>query len=400
MALLWASQQRVLADAHTARWQVKVMHDRQTAYETSVKIVDLAAQRGECERAQVWGWDDEQDLTDVVVTFEDLSLGSDRAPAGTPSAVFPKRHWSYKQQGYVNASSPTHYKCIKDILEHQDINPPPPPPPPDPNCDDTPWGACWTGCPAADKNFSDPNSCAGGKVNPIPKRPDGKPSSCNRCACNGQNTTCPDTGRTAMDEHPCLSGWYPDPLLDVPDTGMPLIPQGFTQPIYIEVCVPYGQPAGNYSGSLSVAAKTGTLFSVPIKLEVWDIDLPRLNDTNAFNTAFNFNSNMSRWYAPGTQPETWWEDWLPFLAHHRVPGDSIYLGGPRPTAEYQMLAATGAKWMGMRDAGISLRPPAQPVPPHHYDDYVQGVIAQLTPTMTAMESMGLLGTAQAADLNC
>ncbi len=53
-----------------------------------------------------------------------------------------------------------------------------------------------------------------------------------------------------------------------------------------------------------VVAKSGALFSVPIKLEVWDIDLPLLNDTNAFSTLFNFGSNMSRWYAPGTKPET------------------------------------------------------------------------------------------------
>ena len=31
----------------------------------------------------------------------------------------------------------------------------------------------------------------------------------------------------------------------------------------------------------------------------------------------------------------------------RVPGDSIYLGGPRPVEEYKALAASGAKWMGM-----------------------------------------------------
>ena len=55
-----------------------------------------------------------------------------------------------------------------------------------------------------------------------------------------------------------------------------------------------------------------------------------------------------------------------------------------------MLAQSGAKWMGMRDAGISLRPPAQPVTPHHYDDYVQSVIKQLTPTMNAMNDMGML----------
>ena len=42
--------------------------------------------------------------------------------------------------------------------------------------------------------------------------------------------------------------------MDVPATGIPLIPPGFTQPILLEVCIPYGQPAGNYTGSLDVTA--------------------------------------------------------------------------------------------------------------------------------------------------
>ena len=135
--------------------------------------VPLAAQRGECERAQVWGWSDEQDLTDVTVTFEDLTA--------TSAAVLSKKHWTYKQQGYVNASTPIHYNCTKDILKHQDsVNPPPP----DPNCDDTPWGDCWTGCPSVKKNFSDPRSCSAGEVDPIPKGSDG----CNLCTCNVENT--------------------------------------------------------------------------------------------------------------------------------------------------------------------------------------------------------------------
>jgi hypothetical protein len=52
-----------------------------------------------------------------------------------------------------------------------------------------------------------------------------------------------------------------------------------------------------------------------------------------------------------------------------------------------MLAGTGAKWMGMRDAGISFRPPSNgTVPP----GYVDGVIAQLSPTMANMSKLGLL----------
>jgi hypothetical protein len=68
-----------------------------------------------------------------------------------------------------------------------------------------------------------------------------------------------------------------------------------TQPVYVEVCLPYGQAAGNYSGTFEVAADSGALCTIPVSLEVWDIDLPLLNDTESFNTAFNFNSNMSKW---------------------------------------------------------------------------------------------------------
>eukprot|EP01043_Picozoa_sp_COSAG02_P093537 COSAG02_NODE_30049_length_561_cov_0.869281_1_plen_80_part_01 len=44
---------------------VKVMHDRRVPFASSAQKIDLAGQRGECERAQLWGWADEEDLTDV-----------------------------------------------------------------------------------------------------------------------------------------------------------------------------------------------------------------------------------------------------------------------------------------------------------------------------------------------
>jgi len=78
---------------------------------------------------------------------------------------------------------------------------------------------------------------------------------------------------------------------------------------------------------------------------------------------------------------------MPFLAHHRAPADSIYLHGPRPTAEYEELAASGAKWMGMGDAGISFRPPQNGTVPA---GYVQGWIDKLTPAMAALKQKGLL----------
>ena len=112
---------------------VKVMHDRRLPFASSARKIDLAGQRGECERVQLWGWDDDKDVTDITVQFGDLSQQADGG------AVLPKSQWSYKQQGFVNASSSVHYTCIEDILTNKGGPPPPPTPPTPPNCADTPW---------------------------------------------------------------------------------------------------------------------------------------------------------------------------------------------------------------------------------------------------------------------
>ena len=117
---------------------VKIAHTRRGAFPSSAKAVDLAGMRGECERAQLWGWDDDNDLSDVTVTFAALSGGS--------GASLPAEAWSYKQQGYVNASTPNKYLCAEDILAPAGTPPTPPPPPIDKdNCSLTPWNQCWCG---------------------------------------------------------------------------------------------------------------------------------------------------------------------------------------------------------------------------------------------------------------
>ena len=298
---------------HVDPIMVKIPHNRRDLFPTSSVSVDLAGMRGECERFQLWGWDELDELKNVTVKLT-------AAKSNSGASISPE-NWIYKQQGYVNTSTPTRYRCKADILIP---GPPRPTPKPhiDRNCSDTPWNECWTGCPAVHKNWTDRNSCAGGKVWPPPYHKGG--ASCNLCECNVKHTKC--SGDNRGRGHLCRPGWYPDPLLEVTSSGIPLIPRGWTQPIYVELCIPRDQAPGNYTGQLDLhAAGSKILFTAPVKVEVWDIELPHLNDTNAFNTAFNFNSNMSAWYPPGTQPETWWGDWLPFLAHHRVPGDSIYL---------------------------------------------------------------------------
>eukprot|EP01046_Picozoa_sp_COSAG06_P005144 COSAG06_NODE_226_length_19747_cov_9.234121_13_plen_703_part_00 len=364
---------------------IKVTHDRRKPYPSSTKRVDLAAQRGECERAQVWAWDTDSEHSDVQIQFSDLiSAGG--------STTISKDLWSYKQQGFVRpAAPPKFYRCIEDIVTGRTAAagvPPQPLPQPGSDCSQTPWGVCWTGCPYKWKNFTDPMACNGGRTRPAPRRPDGTPDSCNRCQCNKANTTCPHPSGPIYDEHACLSGWYPDPLLDVPASGIPYVPKGFTQPIVLELCVPYGQAAANYSGSLEVLSATaGSLFSVRISVEVWDIDIPRINDTDSFNTVFNFgDSNMYKWYPPGTTAETMWNDWHPFLAHFRIPGDDIYGRTPRELQEFKVLADNGAKWMALINEGISWRPPANgTLPPH----YARDLIEKLEPVMEGLSDLGL-----------
>jgi L-ascorbate metabolism protein UlaG (beta-lactamase superfamily) len=87
---------------------VKIPHDRRQPFATSTKAIDLAGMKGECERAQVWGWDDGEDLTDVTMSFTPLTSGGWK--------TWPGLQWSYKQQGYVNTSTPTKYLCATDIL--------------------------------------------------------------------------------------------------------------------------------------------------------------------------------------------------------------------------------------------------------------------------------------------
>eukprot|EP00039_Didymoeca_costata_P011634 m.164356 g.164356 ORF g.164356 m.164356 type:complete len:644 (+) comp15233_c0_seq9:178-2109(+) len=337
----------------------KVMHDGKTPATTTTEI-DIAGMLGECERVQIVT-SAAFARTNTKLTFAPLQSDSD-----LPNS-YEDVTWSYKQQGYVYAKPSTHYSCIKNIL-----NPNIPPPPPKNQsqiCADTPRGQCTTGCPANPKG-----ECGGGKA---------PPGSCNMCECNHMNTTC-NNNKPCAECHPCLEGWYPDPLLDVPSSGIPLIPADFVQPIYVEACIPYSAMPGNYTGTVTLESTTssGTVTNtIDINFEIWNISIPKLNDTNAFNTAFRFGSDMSAWYPVGTAPLQMWQDWMPFLARHRVPADDIYLESPRPTAEYVELASTGAKWMNMMDAGKK-----GTIPPGYVDD----VIKTLTPLVQNMTELGFI----------
>jgi hypothetical protein len=327
---------------------VKVFSSRQKPYSSSSKTLDLAGQRGECERAQIWSFDTNLQRTNLKLTFSELSA------SGGGGATLPASVFDYKQQGYVYANSTTHYFCLHDIVD---------PDHPPHKCRETPKGMCTTGCPA------DPHGECGGGFDP--------PGSCNMCTCNVHNTTC--NGGVG---HRCLPGWYPDPLLDVPAGGIPLVPTNFTQPIYVELCIPYDAPAANYTGSVRLTSQQASEIDVPIKVEVWDISIPRTNESAAFNTAFRFGAHgmMSAWYPKGTPPSAQWSDWFPFLAKHRIPADDIYTHTPPTTSEFVARVASGAKHMAIMDAGMK-----PPVPP----GYVEQTLATLAPVIGNMSALDL-----------
>ena len=87
-----------------------------------------------------------------------------------------------------------------------------------------------------------------------------------------------------------VRGWWPDPL--------PPFEQGATlaadrnQPLWFTVYVPPGQPAGEYQGAIELSAD-GWKASVPLKLRVYDFDLPR---STRLQTAFGLSHGLIRQY--------------------------------------------------------------------------------------------------------
>jgi hypothetical protein len=72
-------------------------------------------------------------------------------------------------------------------------------------------------------------------------------------------------------------GWYPDPLvpLDAPDGGAPFSVQaGSNQGLWVDIYVPEGTPAGNYTGTINISAQGKGTVPLPVQLKVWDFTLP------------------------------------------------------------------------------------------------------------------------------
>jgi hypothetical protein len=97
-------------------------------------------------------------------------------------------------------------------------------------------------------------------------------------------------------------GWFPDGLIPSvdPDTGAPLsgaqltafpftLAAGQDQPVWIDVNVPRGTAAGQYTGTVTVSAAEG-IATVSLALTVWGFDLPVQPNLKSL---FAFSGNAS-----------------------------------------------------------------------------------------------------------
>ena len=110
---------------------------------------------------------------------------------------------------------------------------------------------------------------------------------------------------TPSPNSPYPAGWWPDALIPFvnPETGQPLggrfpaapfpVPAGQNQPVWVEVFVPKGTPAGTYQGQLTVTADGATSTVVPLTLTVWNFTLP---SRPSLRSTFGDISNLDRFH--------------------------------------------------------------------------------------------------------
>ena len=200
-------------------------------------------------------------------------------------------------------------------------------------------------------------------------------------------------------------GWRPDPLLtSTPIAGGQngpgdiLLESGITQPIWINIQVPYSLPSGEYKGNVTMAIaipNSDILWqNISIDLTVWDITLPPLSQSK-FPAIFNF--------APGSLDAVYGKEsstikfkFYDLLTDQRVGGDDLYTLTPTNVSLADYLAAKGIQWLSLYDvygaAGIAEHGKrVKGACINFTDSTVKKALDVLTPVVSDYEEKGLLG---------
>ena len=107
-------------------------------------------------------------------------------------------------------------------------------------------------------------------------------------------------------------GEWPDPI--PPFTKRDLAP-GRNLPLWLTVHVRTDDPAGEYRGSVTVAADNAKTTVIPVTLTVWDFGLPKVSNLRVI---FDLRSGPRGGVFGGRDPKARLKKWYKFLADHRV----------------------------------------------------------------------------------
>lgn len=125
------------------------------------------------------------------------------------------------------------------------------------------------------------------------------------------------------------AGDYPDALVpqSFPEAPLPQRPS-LNQPFWVDLHVPYAQPAGDYRGQILITLKNGDRETLPFTLQVYPFDLPvvptmrssfwlgwrRVAEVHGFDKSADY---------PSPELESLLDDYAALLAEHRLSIDQI-----------------------------------------------------------------------------
>ncbi len=127
------------------------------------------------------------------------------------------------------------------------------------------------------------------------------------------------------------SGFWPDPLLPYKPFDLKA---NTTQPVWIEVSVPEGASAGDYTGQIKIYTGDTMVKQLPWNVHVWNFTLPEMN---SFGALYDYRSVHK---TPESEKVLVRNDisgddlrnmYLPFMAKHRISSGEI---NPVPKVKY------------------------------------------------------------------
>jgi hypothetical protein len=127
------------------------------------------------------------------------------------------------------------------------------------------------------------------------------------------------------------SGFWPDPLLPLKPFDLKA---NTTQPVWLEISVPEGVSAGDYTGQIKIFRGETRVKQIPWKVHIWNFTLPEMN---SFGALYDYRS-VHR--TPESELELAQKDisgkdlrnmYLSFMAKHRISAGEI---SPVPKVKY------------------------------------------------------------------